>query len=103
MSPAAAAAAAGSFDDNRVADLTGCLDDFLRVFGECSVRAGHARDARVAHGLLSAHLVAHQTDALGARPNEGEARAFHLFGKIGIFRKEAVARVNRFSIRYFRS
>src|SRR5690606_7343121 len=34
-------------------------------------------------------------DGLGFRPNEGEAGAFDLFGKVGVFSQEAVPRVDR--------
>ena len=70
---AASAAAARGLDDDRIADLAGDLKDFLRIVGERPVGARNAGNARLAHGLLGAHLVAHEANAFGARADEGEA------------------------------
>ena len=99
---AASAAAARCLDDDRIADLAGDLEDFLRIVGECSVGARDAGNARFAHGLLGAHLVAHEADAFGARTDEGEARTFDALGKVGVFREEAVTGVDRFRVGHFR-
>ena len=70
---AAAAAAARSLDDDRVADPAGDLDDLLGIIGERAVGAWNAGDARFPHGLLGAHLVAHEADGFCARTDEGKA------------------------------
>lgn len=62
----------------------------------------HAGHAGFAHGLLGAHLVAHEADALGSRTDEGEARTLDALGKVCVFGKKSVARVNGLGVRDFR-
>jgi hypothetical protein len=68
---AAPAAPTGRLENDRVADGGGDSLDDVRVVGKRSVRARHAGDARLPHGALGGHLVAHGPDAGGARADEG--------------------------------
>ena len=97
---AAPAAAAGRLDDDRVADGAGDLDDFLRVFRQRALGswdAGHTGDL---HGVLGGDLVAHQADGFGPRADEHEAGLLDPLREIGVFREEAVTRVDRLGIRH---
>ncbi|OIQ77151.1 hypothetical protein GALL_411650 [mine drainage metagenome] len=97
---AASAAAARGLDDDGIADGAGDAGDFARVFGQFALGAGHAGHAGTDHGLLGADLVAHQTDGLGPRADEGEAGLFDPFGEVGVFGEKAVAGVDGFGIRH---
>src|SRR5690606_17938295 len=55
---ATTAAAAGRLDDDRIADATRDLDDFLRIFGQGAIGTWHARHAGSDHRLLGRDLVA---------------------------------------------
>ncbi|MNI20288.1 hypothetical protein D3C73_737620 [compost metagenome] len=92
---AATAAAAGCLDDNRIADALGEGTVFIHVVGQRAIRARYARHASFLHGIDGRNLVAHQADSFGSRANEDKAGAFDLLGEIGVFRQEAVARVDR--------
>ena len=95
---AAPAAAAGGLDDHRVLDGPGDLDDFLRVVGQRTFGARDDRDAGLGHRNLGVDLVAHQPDRFGSRPDKDEAALFHFLGKVGVFRQEAVAGMNRLRV-----
>src|SRR6185369_5354707 len=73
---AAPAAAAGRLDDHRIADRLGHAPNLDRVIRQFAFRAGHTGHARLDHGLLGRHLVAHDADRLGRRPDELEAAFF---------------------------
>src|SRR5207249_4589868 len=81
---AAAAATARRLDDDRIADLARDAHDLLTALGQGAVRSGHRRHPGFRHRLLGAHLVTHQADVLRPRPNEHEARAFHLLSKVRV-------------------
>ena len=98
---AAAAAAAGGLDDDRIADLARNLHDLFRIVRQRAFRTRHAGHAGLDHGLLGRHLVAHQADRFRARADEDEAGFFHAFGEVGVFRQEAVAGVDRFGVGHF--
>jgi len=100
---AAPATAASRLDDHRIANGTGDLDDFLRIFRQGAIGTGHAGHASRLHGILGRHLVAHQADRFGTRPDEDEAGGFDALGEVGIFRQEAVTRVNGLGVGHFRS
>jgi hypothetical protein len=91
---AAPAAAAGSLENDRIADLPGQGLHGLRVVGQGAVGARYAGDARLFHGDLGGNLVAHEANGLGTRADEGKAAFLHPLGKIGIFREETVAGVD---------
>src|SRR5690554_2789366 len=91
---AAPAPAAGGLDDDRIADVVGDAQDLLRIFRQRTFGARHAGHAGGSHGVLGAHLVAHQADGLGARTDEHEAGLFRALGEIGVLGQEAVARVD---------
>src|SRR5438105_10588613 len=85
-----AAAAGGRLEDHRIADLAG------HPFGGPSVRdrlgtAGHDRHARGGHAAPRLRLVAHGTDRLRRRSDEGQARLHAGLGEAPVLREEAVA------------
>src|SRR5574343_1494530 len=98
---AATAAAAGSLDDHREADLAGNLGDFHRVVRQRASNTRYGRYTGFDHGLLGGHLVAHQADGFGARADEGKAGLLHALGEVGVFRQEAVTRVDGLGVGYF--
>jgi hypothetical protein len=90
---AAAAAAGGSLDEDREADLAGDAAGG-GVVGDRPIGAGNDRDAE-AHGrAFGLDLVAHQADMLGARTDEGDAVGGEDVGETRVLRQEAVARMN---------
>ncbi len=82
--------------------LAGDADDFLGILGQRAVDARHHRHARLLHRVLRAHLVAHQAYGFRPRPDEHEAALLHALGKVGVFRKEAVAGMDRLGIGHLR-
>ncbi len=99
---AAPATAARSLDDDRVANAARDLDDLGGIVRQRAFYARYAGHAGLFHGNLGAHLVAHQAYRFSARADEYKTAFFHTFGKIGVFREEAIARMNRLGIGYFR-
>ena len=95
---AAAAAAAGSLDDDGITDIARDVHDLFRIVRQSSIRTRHAWHARLLHRVLGADLVAHEAYGFGTRADENETALFHTFGKIGVFRKETVARMDGFGI-----
>src|SRR5450631_2473452 len=77
---ALAAAAGGSLDHDRVADLVG---DFHRlgVIVDHAKMAGHGGDVRRGRRFLRLDLVAHGRDGLRVRPDEHDAGGFQRLGK----------------------
>ncbi len=100
---AAPAATACRLDDDRITDLACNQHDFLGVFRQCTFRTRHARHAGTDHGLLGCDLVAHHANGVRARADEDEARLFDTLGEIGIFRQEAIARMDCLGIGYLGS
>jgi len=92
---AAATTAAGGLDDHRIADFTADPQGGFLVFRQRAVGTGNGGHAGLLHRVLGRYLVAHQANGVGFRADEGEAGAFDLFGEVGVFREEAVARVDR--------
>ena len=97
---AATAATASRLDDHRVAHCFGNTADLHRIVRQFTVRTGHAGHARLDHGLLGRHLVAHGADVFGRRANKLETTLFHALGKVGVFTEKTVARVDRLGIRH---
>ncbi len=93
---AAPAAARCSLDQHGVTDAGGDALG-LDLVGYRAVRTGNARDAKPSGGILRLDLVAHDANMLGARADEGDAVRFQNFGELGVFRQEAVARMDRVS------
>jgi hypothetical protein len=98
----APAAAAGCLDDDRVTDAARDLDDLGGIVRQRAVHARHARHPGFLHRVLGGNLVAHQADGVGARADEYEAAFFDAFGKVGVFRQEAVTGVDGLRIGDFR-
>ena len=94
----AAAATAGGFNDDGIADRAGNLNDFRRIVRQGAAGAGDAGNAGVDHGLFGGNLVAHQTNGFGARADKNKSAGFHAFCEICVFRKETVAGMNCFGI-----
>lgn len=94
---AAAAAAAGGLDQDRIADALGGLERRLDR-GDRAVGIGHGRQAEPPGGVLRLHLVAHEADMLGRGADEGEAVLLHHRGKVGILGEEAEPGVDRVGV-----
>ena len=91
---AAPAAAAGGLDDHRIA---GCLCNRLGL-GNVADRAVRSRDqwqTQRAGGTLGFDLVTHGADVFGLGPDPGDVVTFDNLGELRVFRKEAIARVDR--------
>ena len=95
---AAPATAAGGLDDHGIADLARDAHDFLRIFGQRALGAGHRGNPGFHHRRFGTHLVAHQADVLRPRAREHEARALDLLGEVGVLGEEAVAGMDCFGI-----
>ena len=83
---AASAAATAGFNNDRVADLAGNLNDFVRIFRQGTVRARNNRNTGFNHGFLGRDLVTHDTDGIRTGTDKGKTGTFHALGKVGIFR-----------------
>ena len=59
-------------------------NDFVRVIGQCAVRARYRRNTGALHLLLGRYLVTHQADGVGGRANKGEAALLYLLGKVSV-------------------
>ena len=81
---AAPTAATRRLDDDGVAHGLGNAANLHRIFWQFTFRARHTRHARLDHGLLGRHLVAHGANVLGRRANELEAAFLHSLGEIGV-------------------
>ncbi len=91
---AATTTATGGLDDHRVTDFAANAQGGFLVFRQRAVGARNGWHAGCDHGVLGRYLVAHQADGFGFRADEGEAGFLDLFGEVGVFREEAVARVD---------
>ncbi|CNU80152.1 Uncharacterised protein [Salmonella enterica subsp. enterica serovar Bovismorbificans] len=90
----AAAAAAGRFDDHRIANTFGMSAVRIHIVAQRAVRSWYGRHARFFHRGNRGHFIAHQADGIRFRADKDKAGAFNLLGKIGVLRKEAVTRVD---------
>ena len=99
---AAPTAAAGGLDDHRIADVARDADVLRHVLGQRLARARHAGNTGGAHGLDGGNLVAHQANGFGPRADEDETALLHALGEVGVFRQEAVTRMDRHRIGHFR-
>jgi hypothetical protein len=90
---AAAAAAAGRLERDRVADLAGHLRRLVGA-GDRAVAARDGRHAHVVGRLASAGLVAHERDVLGLGTHVAQVGAFDLGREVGALGEEPVARVH---------
>ena len=90
---AAAAAAGGGLDQDRIADGRGCSLGRRRIAH--TVRARHRRKPEPAHRFLCRDLVAHQPDMLGRGADEGEAVLLDRGGEVGILRQKAEPGMDR--------
>ena len=99
---ALATTSAGRLDQYRVTDAGGEFDVAVVVLRERSVGTGHTGHTGLFHGMDGGDLVAHEADGLGARADEDETALFHAFGEVGVFRQEAVARVDGDGVGHFR-
>ena len=90
----APAAAAGSLDDDGVADFGGdraCFADLA----DRAIAPGNERQAQRARGPLGGDLVAHRADMFGLGPDPGDVVRFDDLGELGVFGQEAVAGMDR--------
>ncbi len=91
---ALAAAAGGSLDDHRKADLL--ADPLgLLIIGDPAFGAGHARDTEALGGALGLDLVAHAADMLRLGADEGDVVLVEDLGEARILREKAVAGMHR--------
>ncbi len=98
---AAAAAAAGRLDNDRITDFMSHLQVLFGIIGQRFAIAGHAWNAGLQHGFFGGNLVAHHADGIGVRADEHKAALLYFFRKIGIFGQKTIARMDRFGIGYF--
>ena len=80
---AASAATSCRLDKDRIANV---LSDFCSRRSVCqsAVRSGHDGNAELLHCLLGRNLVAHHSDVLCSRPDEGDAVFFNNRHEIGV-------------------
>ena len=88
---AATTAAARRLDNDRVADVAGDAQVFVRVVAERTVGTRYAGHAGGLHGPDGGNLVAHEANRVGFGADEREARRFDALREIRILGKEAVA------------
>jgi hypothetical protein len=91
---AAPAAAGGRLDQHRIADLSSATAGFILGI-DATRRSPGTTGMPSRFGLLGLDLVAHDADVLGCRADEGDAVLLEDLGEAGVFRQEAVARVDR--------
>ena len=91
---AAAAAAGGRLDDDRIADLLGELERLLLALDR-AVAAGQDRHAGLLHHPARARLVAHQPDHLRIGADELDVARLADFGEVGALGQEPVAGMDR--------
>ena len=89
-----AAAAGGSLDHDRIADVAGDRDGGIGIGNDVEV-AGHARYPGGARQLFRLDLVAHRGDRLRRRADEGHSGLRKRPGKSRVFRQKPVAGVDR--------
>jgi hypothetical protein len=87
---ALAAAPSGRFDDDREADLARESQRLFRIL-HGTRRARDDRHADVGHRLTSGRLVAHHTDLLGCRPDEGNVGGGAGLGELRVLGQEPVS------------
>ena len=67
-----------------------------------TIAARNDRHSGSTHGILGIGLVTHRLDHLGLGADELNARGFTNFGKLYVFRQEAITGVDCFGTRDFR-
>src|SRR5690606_33908626 len=85
-----------SLDDDRVADL-GCNALGFLFLGDSTVGARNDGNAKALCGALGFDLVTHHADMVALGTDEGDVVRGQNVGELGVFRQEAVARVDRVS------
>ncbi len=65
-------------------------------------RSRHAGNAELTHGFLRRDLVAHHADMIGGRADKLDAMSRDDIDEFGIFRQEAIARMDGVRIGHFR-
>ena len=96
---AAAAAAGGRFDQDRIADLARALLQKIGVLAFAMI-AGHDRHARLLHQRLGAILQPHGADRGRRRADEDKTSLFAGFSEIAALGQEAVAGMHAFGARF---
>src|SRR5207249_9114795 len=87
------ASAGGSLDDHRKADLLGRLERVVEALDRPR-RARHRGDLELLGDLPRGGFVAHLADLLRGGPDEGDVGRPDDLRELGVFREEAVARVD---------
>ncbi len=98
---AATTTTGGSLDDDRVADLPRQFQGAVGVIIQWAIGTRYGRHTGFPHDFDSGDLVAHLANGLGAGTNKYKAAVLHLFGKIRIFRQEAIAGMHSIGIGHF--
>ncbi|MNE29153.1 hypothetical protein D3C80_1226250 [compost metagenome] len=88
------AAAAGRFDDNRVANAFSMSAVCIHIVAQRAVRTWYGRNTCFFHCGDCGHFIAHQADSVSFRADEDKARALNLLSKIGVLREEAITRMD---------
>jgi hypothetical protein len=95
---AAAAAAPGCLEHDRIADLVGHSRDFVHVVGQ-RLGGRHDRHADLDGEIARRHLVAKPAHGLGPRADEDDAVLGAGIGEFRAFGQQAVARMDRIRAR----
>ena len=93
LAHALATAAGGCLDEHGITHALGELTGLLNGV-DAAVGTGDGGHAASLHGLAGRGLVAHTLDALGGRADEHQVVVRASAGEVGVFRQEAVARMD---------
>lgn len=90
----ATAAAAGGFDNHRVANAFGMGAVNVHIFTQRAVRARYGWNARFLHCGNGRDFVAHQADSVCFRTDKDKAGTLNLLSEVSVFGQKTITRVN---------
>ena len=90
----ATAAAAGGFDNHRVANAFCMSAVNVHIFAQRAVRTRYGRNAGFLHRGDSRHFIAHQADGVSFRTDKDKAGTLNLLSEVCVFGQKSVTRVN---------
>ena len=94
-----AAAAGGSFDQERISDVLRRADGIRAILARETAAAGKHRHARLNRDRPRPFLVAHRLDGVGRRPDPGETGRRDRLREGCVLSKKAIAGVDRAGLR----